>query len=95
MKILIVKMILMYRVIILKWKRVIFPQQKMWRIRKIKKRTAELALKMLTIKIVMEEDGSEQETKLITEMQVKVTVPTQKYQSTHWKVSMRRPLLRW
>ena len=55
---------------------------------------AELAVKTLMITMVMEESGLEQETKLITERQVKVTVPTQKYQSTHWKVSMMRPMLR-
>ena len=48
----------------------------------------------LMIKIVMEEDGSEQETKLITESQVKVKVPIQLYQTTHWKVLMKRLMLR-
>ena len=56
----------------------------MWRIKKIKKnheRTAELAVKTLMITMVMEEDGSEQETKLITERQVKMTASIQKYQT--------------
>ena len=62
----------------------IFPQQKMWRIKKIKKNqegTAELAVKTLMITMVMEEDGSEQETKLIKERQVKMTASIQKYQT--------------
>ena len=56
----------------------------MWRIKKIKKnheRTAELAVKTLMITMVMEEDGSEQETKLIIERQVKMTASIQKYQT--------------
>ena len=43
---------------------------------------------------VFNDECEADETKLITERQVKVTVPIQKYQSTHWKVSMMRPMLR-